>query len=539
MNRFLISLFCFWMTAFSLSATPDINSLLKELDAAIDSSQYYVNKRLARIKQLNKQLAKAGNWQSRYHCLYGLYNEYKAFQNDSAIAYLDKCIITASQNGDIAKVNDCKLRLAYQSSQTGSYMEAYDIIREIDLDALDEMGKRDYLIAKHHLYHELAYYGRIPWLHTRYEKEEEELVHQLLKKLSPNDGQFQLWRLMNYYWDNDMDNALASSNSWMKMVKPGSPEYAIAAFYRFVVYSRTKNKEMMKYWLIQSALCDVHNAVMDQASLWELANLIKDDSDDPTRSYKYIRFAWYAAQTFNTKMRSGQISPVLSLIEDKYKNYIHKRNLQLAVVAVVSCILLIIVVILLIYVNRQRQYLLLMQKQLKESNDKLNELNKKLEQSNKSLNESNKMKELYIGRFLSLCSNYIDKTETLKRNIAKLLKTKEYERLTRLVEKNSEVREDFYRNFDSAFLKLFPDFVKDFNALLRPEDRMELTSEGALTVSMRIFALIRLGIEDSSKIAEFLNYSVNTIYNYRAKTKNGAIDNREEFEDKVKNISMK
>ncbi|MNR50734.1 hypothetical protein D3C85_1702980 [compost metagenome] len=54
-----------------------------------------------------------------------------------------------------------------------------------------------------------------------------------------------------------------------------------------------------------------------------------------------------------------------------------------------------------------------------------------------------------------------------------------------------------------------------------------------LNTELRIFALIRLGIKDSTKIAEFLRYSVSTIYNYRSQLKNKSLGPREEFESKV------
>ena len=98
--------------------------------------------------------------------------------------------------------------------------------------------------------------------------------------------------------------------------------------------------------------------------------------------------------------------------------------------------------------------------------------------------------------------------------------------------------EELYENFDSVFLNLFPTFVDDFNALLDPETQIHPKDENRLTTEIRIFALIRLGIEDSSKIAEFLHYSVNTIYNYRARIKNGAINNRESFERRVKLLGL-
>jgi hypothetical protein len=95
---------------------------------------------------------------------------------------------------------------------------------------------------------------------------------------------------------------------------------------------------------------------------------------------------------------------------------------------------------------------------------------------------------------------------------------------------------DLFRNFDHAFLCLVPNFIEEFNKLLKPEARMVPDKDELLNTELRLFALIRLGVEDSSKIAEFLHYSVNTIYNYRAKVKNASIISRDDFEKRVKEI---
>ena len=173
------------------------------------------------------------------------------------------------------------------------------------------------------------------------------------------------------------------------------------------------------------------------------------------------------------------------------------------------------------------------------ANERLNEMNHSLNEMNQSLNESNKMKEVYIGRFLRLCAIYVDKIETMRKRVVKLVKARELNKLLEQMQAGEAYMGELYEYFDSAFLKLFPDFVEEFNALLKPKERIVLEDDSRLSTTLRIFALIRLGIEDSSKIAEFLHYSVNTIYNYRAKIKNSAICDREEFEQRVKQIGMK
>lgn len=179
--------------------------------------------------------------------------------------------------------------------------------------------------------------------------------------------------------------------------------------------------------------------------------------------------------------------------------------------------------------------------ELKDANKQLSAKNEEFAILNSQLSESNRVKEEYIGRFMSLCSQYIDKIDDYRKMVNRKMKNKELDDLFRL-SKSTELKEkeleDLYQNFDSVFLHLFPNFVNDFNALLQPDMRVQPKGEGRLTTEIRIFALIRLGIEDSSKIAEFLHYSVNTIYNYRARIKNGALDNRESFERRVKQLGL-
>ena len=200
----------------------------------------------------------------------------------------------------------------------------------------------------------------------------------------------------------------------------------------------------------------------------------------------------------------------------------------------------------LFYVNSQRKRLLVARDDLSRSNSKLSELNgqlsslnQQLKTSNIQLLDANRVKEEYVGRFMRLCSIYMDRLDDLRKKVNKRVKQRQYAELielTQSAEFQEQELEEFYANFDSAFLHLFPHFVDSFNAMLKPEEQVTLTDKNRLNTTVRIFALIRLGIDDSSKIAEFLHYSVNTIYNYRARVKNGALTDRESFEDMVKNI---
>jgi type II secretory pathway pseudopilin PulG len=289
---------------------------------------------------------------------------------------------------------------------------------------------------------------------------------------------------------------------------------------------------------------------MDQASLLQLADILNNEGQ-LERSYKYIRFTWDCNNRFNTRMRSWQITPILNVIENNYQKAVDHNTKVLWTSVVVVSVLALLLLGVLLFLHRRNRQLDAARQALKTSNDELeganrmlatqteelSTLNAQLSALNAQLSESNQVKEEYIGRFMSLCSQYIDKLDDYRKMVNKKMKNKELEELYRL-SKSSELKEreldELLQNFDSVFLHLYPNFVDEFNALLQPELRFQKKDDNRLVTEIRIFALIRLGIEDSSKIAEFLHYSVNTIYNYRARIKNGALDNRESFERRVK-----
>ncbi len=286
---------------------------------------------------------------------------------------------------------------------------------------------------------------------------------------------------------------------------------------------------------------------MDQGAMWELANLLMADGD-MDRAYRYIHFAWQCASKFNTVKRNSQISPVLTAISDNYEASLKRANRQLLVLAIVSSLLAVLLLGILFYSNSQRKKLARARNELSASNTQLaalnaqlSDLNSQMRSTNLKLNESNRVKDEYVGRFIHLCSFYIDRLDEMRKRVNKMVKGGDLDALRQFTG-DSALRDknlaELYEMFDSTFLHLFPNFVNDFNALLRPECRVALPAKGTLNTDIRIFALIRLGIEDSSRIAEFLHYSVNTIYNYRAKIKNGALGDRDAFESQVKAIGM-
>jgi len=531
------------------AGTIDLEQEYSKLDKAIEKTATYVKQRENRIHKYRTALGVTDDNKVQYQMCHYLYDEYRPYMSDSAIHYIGRCIMLAGRLNDRIRADECRILLAHQCTESGMYQEAMDILNSIDAGTInDANNKRRYYSTLAHLYSELGYYCKVPRLQGEYYAK-----HDLYKsmidttRVSMNDDETLQMRELELFAAGDAKGALRYSDIRLKQVKKGTHAYAIVSFYRYLDYALLGDSIQARYWVTQSALTDVENAVMDQGAMWELANLLMGDGDID-RAYRYIHFAWQCAGKFNTLKRNNQISPVLTAISDNYEASLKRANRMLLILAIVSTLLAALFLVILFYSNSQRKKLALARNELSESNNhlaelngQLSELNAMLHQTNTQLNESNRVKDEYVGRFIHLCSFYIDRLDEMRKRVNKMVKSKDLDALYKFTEGN-ELRDknlnELYEMFDSTFLHLFPNFVDDFNALLRPECRITLPEPGVLNTDVRIFALIRLGIEDSSRIAEFLHYSVNTIYNYRAKIKNGALNDRDTFESSIKSIGM-
>lgn len=303
------------------------------------------------------------------------------------------------------------------------------------------------------------------------------------------------------------------------------------------------------YCLAESAIADICTSTKDHASLWMLAQALFDKGD-VERAYRYMKFSWNETKTYNARLRVWQSIEDLSLIDDTYGQLLSQRNDALEDYIMYISVLSVLIVIALVYIYMQMKKLSIARRklidankslellniELKSLNDELKNMNSTIKKANDELEESNRIKDEYLTRFIKLCSTYINKLDDFRRIVSKNItsnKVNELLKFTRSEKMLEEPLNELYANFDSAFLHIFPDFVREFNELLSEDGKIILKSGERMNTELRIFALIRLGITDSSQIAEFLRYSVNTIYNYRAKVKNKSKVPREEFEEYV------
>ena len=556
-----ISILLMLLAVAQAAAVEKADSVYRLIDKAMAGADAYFERREARIDGLKSRLQGSREPARRYALEFSLYEEYRGLSNDSALAYIERAAATAAARGDKASAGKCMALEACQCSMSGLYAEALVMLDRVDLRSLDSVGLPLYYHARSHLYGEIAAHTAVPSMKSGYAGLSSAYEDSLLAVTGEDDALYLQHMEKRMYAAGDYYGALRYNEKWMRLRGHVPTEFAVIAFYRYLDYKMLGNEAEWTYWLAMSALADIRNGTTDQASMWELAQHMYT-TGDYERANRYIDFAGACVRKFHTALRSYQVMPVLSVISKKYQTDMASTNRMLYVALMAASVFALTVLCFAVYLVRQRKRLAAAQAGLREGNERLTRLNgemqkamRELDLSNRrltatgerlnaavaGLDESNRVKEKYIGLFLRQCSSYIERMDHMRRDVLAMVKAKRYGELYDMVKKHGfrdKEQEELFEIFDSTFIRLFPTFVDEFNQLLRPECRIALADQSKLNTGVRIFALIRLGIDDSSKIAEFLHYSVNTIYNYRARIKNGAMVSRDEFEDMVRSIGL-
>lgn len=544
-TKWIFFFFCVCV-ASSASAINKLDSLLNVLDKTIEGHEAYTLKRETRISELKERTHRVQPFSPEMYSLnMELYQEYKVFVCDSAIEYLNRNIKIAAQLHDVYRTNESKLLLSFLLSSSGMYKEAADIVNSVDRKGLDNSLLEDYYSCYDHIYGELGYYTQDKMSAGHYWNISSAYKDSIYTLLDPQSEECLIMRETAFRDKDNYTEAQKINDRRLAIARFGTPKYAIATFHRSLIFQRNGDKENQKYYLALSAISDIQSATKDHASLWMLAQELYEEGD-VERSYRYIRFSWSETKFYNARLRSWQSAGIMSLIDKTYQAMMEKKNAQLQQYLWLITALVVLLVVALGYIYRQMKKLSVARSGLEAANIQLQHLNEELQQmnlclqsTNLELSESNQIKEEYIARFVKLCSTYIDKLDAYRRMVNKKASAGQVAdllKITRSQDALDKELEELYANFDSAFLHLFPDFVKKFNALLQDSEQIVLKKDEQLNTELRIFALIRLGIDDSSQIAEFLRYSVNTIYNYRAKVKNKARISRDDFDNMVLKI---
>ena len=548
MKKNCLLCFLLFFSCYSAFAGDSLDSLLNVLDKTIKEADTYVQIKENKLHELKKEARKTPPVSvERYHLNNDIYLEYKAYSSDSALHYLNENMLLARQLNDKERELKIQLELSYLLSSIGMYMEAADILNSIDRQTLPSSLLGYYYTCYEHVYFEAgAAQPRYKMFASRYAKLSHAYRDSMQVTLDPSSATYLWLRETQLREAGKYDEALEFSDRRLAEASFGTPQYALVAYQRFRLFESMGKKDEHLYYLVLSAISDVRSAIKEQSSLMVLAQEL-NRKGDLKRAYDYINFSWEISQFYKTRLRSWMNITPLSMINGNYQDIIKQQNRELLIYIACVALLALLLVIALIYIYRQMKALSIAKKGLQEVNERLFSLNEELEEVNRhlrstnlELSESNLIKEAYIARFFKLCSVYVDRLQAYRKLVNKKLQRGQVAELLKMTHLSNDIVtvevQELYANFDSAFLHLFPNFVESLNALLLPEEQIVLKPDELLNTELRIFALIRLGIKDSSQIAELLHYSVNTIYNYRSRVKTKARVSRDDFEDLVAKI---
>lgn len=521
------------------------DSLLLKLDQAIKERPIYMEQKELKLVELKRQLHRQIPDEERFAILGTLLDEYRSFNTDSALHMAEEREQIAIRLGNREYIDNARMNKADVLGMTGMYKEVMDLMRNIHIDRLPV----DIHPYYYHIYRTV--YGLMAdYAVTAYEKK---LYTELTDKyrdslLLVNKDNLLIHTLIQsdqYNVRNEYDKAIRLLTDYLALQKDYEHDVAICAYTLSESYRLKGDKEKEKEYLIVSAMADMKTAVREYISLRKLAVLLYQEGDIE-RAYSYVKICMEDAAACNARLRKLEILEIFPIINDAYLQKTEKQQEQMKWALVSISLLSLFLLLAIFYVYKQmkkvaaaRREVIDANKRLKELNDELHLSNAQLKEANHSIAENSYLKEEYIGRYMDQCSVYLEKMDNYRRSLGKIAATGNVEELYKNIKSSKFIEgelKEFYTNFDNTFLQLFPTFVEDFNTLLADDEQISLKAGERMNTELRIFALIRLGITDSVKIAQFLRYSVTTIYNYRTKVRNKAAGDRDLLEQEVMTI---
>ena len=532
----ILAVFSLWLVSCSKPKLSDrVQESLVELDGYVASRPVYETRKRGQLDALRKLLQSSTDPVRRFDLSKELADEYFAYNFDSTQFYLLQCLDIARAEGDAERLGSASISLGHLYAKSGHFMEAYNRLYErIDKESLPESLRADYLFALYDFCRDLAGNSGMA---ERLSLPDRAVYRDELYSILPQGSAERLRvRLDELVQEGRLESADSLCRILVARADPNTHPYAIYAFEMAEIAGGMGNTDEQLGWLIKSAECDIINSVKDYASLTMVAQHLVDIDVD--RSFRYLRIAQEDALAYNAKLRPWQISQFFMGIEDAYSQRRSKSQQAAALASVLLAVLTIVLSLLAVSLINRSKKLSRVRAQFEESNIQLAMVNATLNDLNAKLSKADRVKEEFIVGFLHKLSEQIagQRAEDNRlRNLLKQGKSSELLRELDLSTRSEKSLKEYYRTFDITFLGLYPGFVEQFNSLLKGEARFNL-KEGCLNTELRIFALIRLGIDDSKEIASILHYSLSTIYNYKVSVKNSCLGDRDTFEQRVKMI---
>lgn len=450
-------------------------------------------------------------------------DSYTSFLSDSAFHYIRENIRIAQQLGDRELMVDSRLRQAFNYSLSGLFLQANEVFDQIDYDRLKAHQKLGYCWNKIRYFEQLKKYTNTPDLSVEYDAQIGRMRDALLTLLPPDSKLYAKERAFKLQSQGRLHEALDIQMALFKEEESDTHGYAMCAMGIATLYRQLGNQPLENQYLELAAITDIKNAVKENEALLSLAtNLF--ERGDITRAYNYICAALEDSNFYNSRFKSTVIARVQPIIESNYLQKIGKQQHNMRIYITLLSILVCILIGVFVLLWKQKNA-------ITRSRERFREINSQL-------NEAHIIKEQYIGYFMDQCSHYINKLHLYRKDVNHKIKNGQIDQLYKPSTKELEREiEELMKNFDGAFLHLYPQFVEQFNTLLVGEAHYKLEDK-RLNTELRIFALMRLGITNVNQIAEFLHCSLQTIYNYKSKVKSKARPEITNIEDEIQRMRL-
>ncbi len=553
-SKLIKQLFISFIMLSSLSvslASPNTDSLENELRHAIQDVHIYDGIKLKNIAKLKGQLFQSPAGED-YKLYLQLYAEYQYYNYDSALFFTKKLRELARDKNELSLLTDARLKGIFVMLTGGMFKETFDSLNAISVTNAADSIKAEYYTLTGLTYYNLADFNGDSYSTSFYNDKANLYLDSALAFYAPVSFEHLYYSALKYLKKGKADSALFNLHQLIKGDNLTQHQIALTtSTIGGILISQGKENEAKPY-LIRASIADIKSSTKETLALLTLAEIMyKEGNID--EAVLYIEKANADATFYNARLRKVQVGAILPLIEGQMISTIKNQKEKLQRFLIALSILVVVLAIFSLIIRSQLKKLKIARKNLFEANEKLQHINQALSEANEikekyneqlqemnhKLLESNKIKEEYIGYYFNMDTEFLTRIEKLVNSLDKRLTDRKWDEMKFMLHSIDlkKEKEDLLKNFDKVFLRLFPKFVSQVNTLFKDEDKIVLKDDQLLNNDLRIFALIRLGITENEKIAEILDYSINTIYSKKTKIRNKTTVSNDEFEKKIIEIT--
>lgn len=556
-----------------LNAEADNSKLYERLDSVIANRAEYKANKEKRLHDIKIGINYVNNATDKLRIYERLVNEYTPYKYDSAMVYVQKAINLAKHIDSSEYYTQFQIIKARLLAYRGFYIEAKEILEKLEIPPTNRHLNYLYNCSLSALYFNLNISTKNTEYCQRYYTLFQKYIDKAIEYCPKKDAQYYYMKGVQLYSKGTIHDISTCFNKAMSLSEPDSRLYAMSAYALSKTYDRNRQSEQQERYLLLAAISDIMASTNESLALQEVALSLYKNQDNLSKANEYINISLKDADTHSNLQRRMELYTNLHVILSAYYEKLQKHSTwqDVAIISILG--LMAVIVAAIVFVVRKNQLLKLKEnelktlteqlsadnkqhkkdnKALKDSNDELKGSNKALKDSNKALQNSNKAlqnsndefeytnskRESMANAFIMLCYQYIERLDSQRKLVIRKIKTNQQNELLSTLsssKQSAEESQNFISQFDKIFLSLYPSFVKELNTLLTPDAQIQLKDDNELTPTLRVAALIRLGVTESAKIAGILSYSPQTIYNYRSTLKNSAID-KENFEDNLQKL---